>query len=233
LLQRERLGAIANKRGQSWPGNAVSWRFADPEGAVKVAILVRDATPDRFSVIAYNTSDTEQRATMGSWNVTAGTWQMTRGTGPDGGDAAQGPVESSEVQLERSAAIPVSFAPRTTTVMTFRLAQKAVTQPEQRPDLGIGADDVIRKGNRLALTVHSLGAVTTPRGTATLETPDGKILASAPIPSLAPPTDLLPKATTVHLTVPKGASGALRVRVATGGEEVTRLNDVVDLGAVR
>jgi hypothetical protein len=45
LLQRERLGGIALKRNQTWPGNAVSWRFADPEAALKVAILVRDATP--------------------------------------------------------------------------------------------------------------------------------------------------------------------------------------------
>src|SRR3546814_6917530 len=33
-LQRERLGGIALKRNQTYPGNAVSWRFADPDGAV-------------------------------------------------------------------------------------------------------------------------------------------------------------------------------------------------------
>jgi hypothetical protein len=30
-LQRERLGGIALRRNQTYPGNAVSWRFADPE----------------------------------------------------------------------------------------------------------------------------------------------------------------------------------------------------------
>src|SRR3546814_5953697 len=49
-LQRERLGGIALKRNQTYPGNAVSWRFADPDGAVNTAILVPDATRDRFRV---------------------------------------------------------------------------------------------------------------------------------------------------------------------------------------
>jgi hypothetical protein len=229
LLQRERLGGIALKRNQTYPGNAVSWRFADPEAAVKVAILVRDATPDSFTIVAYNTSGAEQRADMGTWNVTAGTWTMTQGTAPAGGDTAQGAVTSADVELERSGSLPVACAPGTTTVMTFKLKQKAATQPEQRPDLGIGADDVVRKGNLINVTVHSLGSVPTPGGTATLETADGKVLASAAIPALAAPLDLAARTATVKLTVPGGAPSTLHVRVSTGGPEVTRRNDVVVL----
>ncbi|WP_404478287.1 LamG-like jellyroll fold domain-containing protein [Novosphingobium sp. BL-52-GroH] len=217
LLQRERLGGIALKRNQTYPGNAVSWRFADPEAAVKVAILVRDATPDRFTVAAYNTTDAEQRADMGTWNVTAGTWTMTQGS------------VSREVELERSGSLPVVFAPGQGTEMTFTLKQKAALQPEHRPDLGIGPDDVVRKGNRLSLTVHSLGSVPAPAGTVTLETVDGKVLASAPIPPLAAPLDLAPKTARVTLSVPAGASRILQVRVSTGGPEITRRNDVVVL----
>ena len=69
ILQRERLGGIALKRNQTWPGNAVSWRFADPEGAEQVAILVPGATPTHFRVIAYNMSDKPQRATMTGWDI--------------------------------------------------------------------------------------------------------------------------------------------------------------------
>jgi hypothetical protein len=106
LLQRERLGGIALKRNQTWPGNAVSWRFADPEAALKVAILVRDATPGGFTVIAHNTTAQEQRAQMGTWNVVAGTWTMTQGVAPDDGDAAQGPLASRSVEMERAAPFP-------------------------------------------------------------------------------------------------------------------------------
>jgi hypothetical protein len=79
LLQRERLGGIALKRNQTWPGNAVSWRFADPQAAVEVAILVRDATPEHFTVIAHNTRAVPVSAQMGTWNVVAGRWTMTQG----------------------------------------------------------------------------------------------------------------------------------------------------------
>ncbi|WP_243652424.1 LamG-like jellyroll fold domain-containing protein [Novosphingobium sp. PhB165] len=229
LLQRERLGGIALKRNQTYPGNAVSWRFADPEAAVKVAILVRDATPEQFTVVAYNTTGTEQRADMGTWNVVAGTWEMTQGLAADGSDVAKG-ATPREVELERGGSLPVTFAPGTATVMTFRLKQKAAVQPEHRPDLGIGLDDVTRKGNRLAVTVHSLGSVAAPAGTLTLETPEGKVLASAPVPALAPPTDLLAKTATVTLTVPAGAPEVLHVRVSTGAPEVTQRNNVVILG---
>ncbi|WP_068081184.1 LamG-like jellyroll fold domain-containing protein [Novosphingobium rosa] len=233
LLQRERLGGIGLKRGQSYPGNAVSWRFADPEAAVKVAILVRDATPERFTVVAYNTTPSEQRADMGTWNVTAGQWEMTQGIAPSGGDVAQGDVATRMVELERSGSLPVSFAPGATTVMTFRLRQKADTQPEHRPDLGIGADDVVRKGNQLSVTVHSLGSVAAPAGKVMLETAEGKVLATAAVPALEAPGDLRAKTAKVTLTVPGGAPATLRVRVSTGSPEVTQRNNVVTLGETR
>ncbi|MEE4452150.1 LamG-like jellyroll fold domain-containing protein [Novosphingobium resinovorum] len=233
FLQRERLGGIALKRNQTYPGNAVSWTFADPEAAVKVAILVRDATPEQFTVIACNTSPAEQRADMGTWNVTAGTWEMTQGIAADGGGEASGPVARRTVELERGGSLPVAFAPGTTSVMTFRLAQKAASQPEHRPDLGIGADDVVRKGGRLAVTVHSLGSVAAPGGTVTLETAEGKVLASAAVPPLAAPTDLSPKIAAVTLALPGGGSPTalrVRVRMAGGAPEVTQRNNVVVLG---
>jgi hypothetical protein len=43
------------------------------------------------------------------------------------------------------------------------LKQKAAIQPEFRPDLGIGADDVQRRGNNLTVTVHSLALRRRPR----------------------------------------------------------------------
>jgi len=215
FLQRERLGGIALKRNQTYPGNAVSWRFADPEAAVQVAILVRDATPERFTVEAYNTTATDQRAEMGTWNVTAGTWTMTQGG------------VSHEVEIERGGMVPIVFQPGETGAIAFALKAKAAVQPEHRPDLGIGADDVVRKGNRVSVTVHSLGSVPAPGGTATLETADGTVLASAPIPPLAAPLDLVARTARVTLTVPPGAPRALRVRVSTGAPEVTRRNDVV------
>ena len=78
LLQRERLGGIAVRRNQTYPGHSVSWRFAEAGAAEKVALLVPGATPQHFRVIAWNTSDHVQRAEMSTWNVTAGRWRVRR-----------------------------------------------------------------------------------------------------------------------------------------------------------
>ena len=215
ILQRERLGGIALRRNQTWPGNTVSWRFDDPEGAMKTAILVPGATPTHFKVIAYNTGDTPQSAEMSTWSVTAGEWEMTSGG------------TTTPLHLERSAATRVTFAPHATTEIEFTLKTPG-DDVATRPDLGIGSDDVVVKGGKLAVTVHSLGAKDATGGTLTVEDASGKALATAAIPALAAPLDLTPKAATVRLTLPKGA---VRVRVALPGNapEVTQLNNAVKL----
>ncbi|WP_318781310.1 LamG-like jellyroll fold domain-containing protein [Sphingomonas aliaeris] len=145
ILQRERLGGIALRRNQTWPGNTVSWRFANEGAGEQVAILLPGATPDRFRVIAYNMSDAEQRAAMTTWNVTAGRWTMRLSTSTDESRTLVPAGPARPVELERSASVDVAFAPRTTTVMDFAL-QTPTTPVEARPDLGIGADDLLVRG---------------------------------------------------------------------------------------
>ena len=215
ILQRERLGGIALRRNQTWPGNTVSWRFAEPGGAEQVAILLPGATPDHFKVIAYNVGDHAQHADMSTWNVTAGRWKMA------------GPGGAREIDLERSASVPVDFAPGATT-LEFTLLKPGLPT-DQRADLGIGGDDVVVKGRSLMVTVHSLGAVDASGGTVTLEDSAGKVLATAPLPPLAAPRDLLPRTAQVRLAMPAGAGTGLRVRVALAGNapEITMLNNMV------
>jgi hypothetical protein len=230
LLQRSRLGGVALKRNWIWPGATVSWRFDRPEAAEQVAILVPGATPGHFKVIAYNTTDRPVSAAMTGWNVTAGDWTMTAGTDADGDDKADAP-QSSTVPLEKSASVPVTFAAHATTVLTFDLA-KAGPPTETRPDLGIGADDLSRKGREVSVTVHSLGALDAPAGSVVLEDAAGKVLARAATPPLKAPADLKPKTTVVKLTLPAGADlKGVRVRIALpdGMREVTQLNNTVAL----
>ncbi|MEO8375953.1 MAG: hypothetical protein ABI471_12050, partial [Sphingomonas bacterium] len=102
---------------------------------------------------------------------------------------------------------------------------------DQRADLGISADDVVVKGRSVTVTVHSLGALDAPGGTATLEDSAGKVLASAAVPALAAPRDLLPKTAQVRLTIPAGGAAGLRVHVTLKGNapETTMLNNVASL----
>ncbi len=226
ILQRERLGGIALRRNLSWPGNTVSWRFATPGAAEQVAILVPGATRERFKVIAYNTSDVPQRATMSTWNVTAGEWRLRTGTSTDEGKTVAAGTPTT-VNLERSAGTDVTFAPRTTTVIEAELV-RPTTPVEQRPDIGIGADDVAVKGRSVTLTVHGLGSVRSGAGVATLVDATGRVVATGVIPPIAAPNDLKPKTVTVRLTMSAGTSG-LTARIALSGDapEVTMLNNSV------
>jgi hypothetical protein len=233
ILQRERLGGVALARNQTWPGNIVSWRFTETDAGEQVAILLPDARPDHFRVIAYNTTDRPQRATMTGWGVTAGQWSMTYATSNDGGATLNTDSGGAIVTLERSGSVEVSFAPHTTTVYDFTLT-KAGTPVAERPDLGIGRDDVTVKGRSVAVTVHSLGSVATAGGSATLVDTDGKVLATVAIPALKAPLDLLPKTAMIRLTLPAGIDPKrVSVRVALPGDaaEVTRLNNIVPLAA--
>jgi hypothetical protein len=217
LLQRERLGGVALKRNQTYPGNTVSWRFAQADAAEHVALLLPGARPDRFEVIAWNASGQPQQAEMTSWNVVGGRWRVT---GPDG---------SRELALERSMGAALRF-PAGESRWRFELVQPG-TPVEQRADLGIGSDDVVRHGDALLVTVHSLGAVGTGGGTAVLEN-GGKPIASVMLPPLAAPLALEPVTATVRLPVPRGAprSGlAVRVALPGGAAEVTMRNNAVAL----
>ncbi len=230
ILQRERLGGIALRRNQTWPGNTVSWRFDDPEAAQGVAILVPGATRDRFQVIAYNMTASAQRAMMSTWNVTAGSWSMRAATSVDEGKTLVPTGAAQTVSLERSASTPVVFAPGTTTVLDFALVTPG-TPVDTRPDLGIGSDDVVVKGRSVTVTVHSLGARDTDGGTATLVDATGAIVARATIAPLAAPLDLRPRTTTVKLAIPGGARRPVSVHVSLPGDaaEITQANNSVTL----
>lgn len=227
ILQRARLGGVALARNQTYPGHTVSWRFADPEGAVNVALLTPSARPNRFKVIAYNLSRNPQRATMTGWNVDAGKWRIKHGVSTRDNDTPDRGVTERQIDFEKSASADVVFPPRSAYVIELELVERT-DAVETRPDLGIGRQDVRVSGDAVELTVYSLGHVATPPGIAVLEDARGRELARAMIPTLPAPSDLVPKSTNVRL--PLSAGGA-RVRVMLEGDqpEVTRLNNRVDL----
>ncbi len=220
-LQRERLGGIALKRNQTWPGHTVSWRFAEAGAAEQVAILLPNATPDHFRVVVFNATDHIQRATMTGWNVMAGRWQVK---------AADGTTH--EVALERSMGTGLSFAPG---LADLEFTLIAPGDPvDQRPDLGIGGDDVRLVGRTVTLTVHSLGAKAVGGGTALLVDPVGKTVAQAALPAMPAPLDLVPVKHDIQLRLPRGVDPAtLTVRVALPADaaEVTLHNNDVPLAS--
>jgi len=228
ILQRTRLGGIANKRGQMTPGHTVSWRFDNADGT-DVALLVKDATKTSFKVIAYNTTDKPVTATMTGWNVAPGQWSLEQGLDADGDDAIDGAAQRRSIAFERSLGTQVVLPPRQTAVIDMKRVS-AGDDPAKRADLGVGRGDVVVKGSAVTATVHSLGAQDASPAKLELVDAAGKVLASAPIPPLKAPRDLLPKTASVKLKLPAGVkTQGLRVRIAASQPQNTRLNDEVVL----
>ena len=226
FLQRARLGGIALKRNQSWPGHTVSWRFEHDDGAEQVAILLPDPRRERFKVIGFNTSKTPQAASMTGWNIAPGTWRMTSGIDHDGDDRIDGKPDVREFKLEKGASVDLVFPPMQTVVMEFELIESG-SPVETRADLGIGRGDVRLAGDAVEVTVHSLGHVGTGAGHALLEDARGRELARVAIPALDAPTNLLPRTTVVSLPLSGRKPEGLFVRVALddGAEELTGANN--------
>ncbi len=230
FLQRARLGGIALKRNQSWPGHTVSWRFDRDDAAEQVALLVHAPSRERFTVTSYNLGKRAITADMTGWNVASGTWRVRSGVDANGDGKIDGKVSERDVVLETSVSTTLQFQPGRTEVFEFERI-RAGTPVEQRPDLGIGRGDVRVDGRQVHVTVHSLGHVGTGTGVAVLEDARGREIARIEVPAMDAPRDLQPRTTTVALPLPAGDRRDLRVRVALAddGEEVTRLNNVADL----
>ena len=218
-------------RNYYYPGHAVSWKFKAPATAESVAILIPSATPDRMKIIAYNLDQAPVQATLTAWDVDPGKWEVVQGVDTKGNDAADGALSTRTVDLQRSTDLELTLPPRATTVLTLKLVSKG-TPYWERPDLGIGKEDVKVQGKQVRVTIHSLGSVDTPPTTLALVDKSGKVLASVPVPALKAPLDMFSKTTTVTLTVPNGASlagGSVVVDPGAALKEITRMNNRVAL----
>ena len=214
-LQRARLGGVAHMRNRIVPGNRISWRFDDPENALKVAVLVREPAKDGFRVAVWNMSSTPIAADISGAEITPGQWRVSQGVDvneDDKPDAGQ----TSTVDFGPGQAVPVILPPGAS-VIEFALTE-AGPALSTRADVGIGAADLVRRGGRLSVTVHGLGAVASPAGRVVIEGVDGTVLATARFGPLAPPNDLQPKTETVAVRLPRNLIAGTQVRLVLDGE---------------
>jgi len=166
---------------------------------------------------------------MVGWEIDPGKWQITQGTR---GNADSDPVEAASTRtenFERSRSLDFTFAPHTTTVLELRLVEKGIPY-WSRPDLGISADDVQVEGNRMKVTLHSLGAVDAPASKVVLRARDGKVIATANANALKAPLDLLPKTEVVSHTHPPNVDykdGSVSIEITGKLPEITELNNRV------
>jgi hypothetical protein len=229
-LQRARFGGIALIRNHIYPGNAVSWQFVAPAKADSVGILIPEATTEHLKIIVYNLDAVPVKAQITGWEVDPGQWEITQGV-QTSKDAELNGVKKWTSEFERSRSLDLTFAPRTTTVIEMNLVSKGVPY-WSRPDLGISADDVKVEGNRMRVTVHSLGAVDAPAAKVVLRDRMGKVIATGQASPLKAPLDLMPKTEDVSLSLPANADrkgGSVSIEMSGDLPEITQMNNRVQL----
>lgn len=229
-LQRSRLGGIAIVRGAINIGHAVSWKFKAPANELSAAILVPQATQSEVKILVYTLDQKPVEAIMTTWDIDPGQWEITQGPDADGDEKADTVLSTQTIPLERSKSIRLTFAPRTTTVITLKLKAPSVPYA-QRPDLGIDREDVRQEGQLIHVKVHSLGSVASPVATVALVEGE-KVIASPQLPTIPPPLDLLPKYEDVTLSLPAGIDpDKCSIVIDPEGKlnEVTRMNNRVQL----
>jgi hypothetical protein len=227
MLQRTRMGGIAHLRNAYYPGNLVTWRFANGATAEDVALLIPQGDPRHFKVIAYNLTGKPIHALMTGAQLAPGAWTMTGGVDANDDDRADNPSAPQDVRLERGRTVALDL-PAGQSVFEFTLARLG-DDPATRADIGISVDDLKVDGRNVAIRVHSLGARPAPAGTAIVEDANGRQVASARFPALEAPLDLKPRSADVRVVLPAGADvSKLRVRLALDGapDEITDLNNV-------
>jgi hypothetical protein len=167
---------------------------------------------------------------MTGWEIDPGRWEIKQS--PQA--AADAPPSNATTRIEsfeRSRSLDVTFAPRTTTALELTLKQKGIPY-WMRPDLGIDPEDIKIEGNRIAVTVHSLGAVDSPSAQVVLRDRNGLTLATASTPTLKAPIDLQPKVAIVSLQLPSKAileGGSITIESSGRVPEITQMNNTVQL----
>jgi hypothetical protein len=230
-LQEDRLGGVALQRlNNILPQNAVSWNIDKPASYESIALYIQQATASAIKVIAYNLEEKPVGARMKAWKVEPGRWKVRQGL--DTNDDQQIDTNATEhvIHLERGQDIQLSFPPRKSAIVELELVEKAPSDYWERPDLGIGPQDVKIKGQQVSVRVHSLGAVSTPETSLELRNGSGKLIASLPVPALEAPLDLVPRWVDLKLEVPKGtdlSSGSIHLDPEMKINQITRLNTIV------
>jgi hypothetical protein len=205
MLQRSRMGGTANSRNQIYPGNTVSWRFKDGETAEQVAILLPFATQKEFEVEFFNTASTPVEAYMKGADVIGGQWQLSYGTDTNGDGRLDKTTSTRKVTFGRNETVMLTIPPQQHIMVKMKLSGKGEWL-NRRPDLAIGAEDVRINGNRVTVTVHSLGNAAAPATEIALTDPAGKIVSRSVIPAIAGVINMKPKRAEVSLALPPDAN---------------------------
>lgn len=217
-LQVARLGAPAmNRLSHFVPSNTVSWRFANDEDAENVAILMSGQTREAFDLEFFNTTSKPVKATMTGMQIYGGVWEYTH----DG--------KTEKVDFGRARSITLTIPAGKEYHISMRHTGPKIDYNEYT-DLAICTSDVKIESGKLTVTVHNLSGKDSAPSSIALVNSKGKTIATAEIPSIPAPNDLVPKTTTVSIPLTAPVSGCrLQIDPNNSLQEIYKTNNSVQL----
>lgn len=232
-IQEDRLGGPALIRTKIlYPQHFVSWKFNSPARFDDVAIFLPAPSDTALKIIAYNISLKPAGTVMTVWDVRPGKWRIRQGIDTNNDQKIDGNETSKTMNLEPGEEIPLTFASRKNHIVVLELLEPSKRNYSELPDLAIGPEDVRISAKAVTVRVHNLGNVATPATTLELRDAKGTLVATAKVPQLEAPLDLLPRWVEITLPIIQGTNltnGSLKLDPEERITEITRRNSKLKL----
>ncbi len=236
-LQTDRLGGIALSRIRNiYPQNHVSWNIREPGSYESLGVFVTKANARSIELLAYNLNGDTVEAGMSLWDIEPGHWILHQGLDESGDQHIDTDANERKVYLERGSEMELSFAPGKYTILKLDLEEPAPTNYADRPDLAICTSGISVKENRVIVRVYSQGAIGSPQTQLELKDAKGKRIATAVVPALEAPLDLIPRYVDITMEIPTGtdlSNGSVEVDPDRKITQITRLNTMVKFSIFR
>jgi hypothetical protein len=227
-IQEDRLGGVALTRTSVlYPAHFVSWQFRSPAKYDDVAIFLPSPSESEIKIIAYNLAVNSVNASVNIWDVKPGKWIVHQGLDTDDDQLIDSFETSNIVNLERGKELPLVFAPRKYNIVILKLIEPSKGELQELPDLAIGPEDIKIGGKEVTIRVHNIGGAMSPLTILELRDGRGKLIATAQVPSLEAPVDLLPRWKEISFHIEPGtdlAHGSLQLDPDGKITEITRIN---------
>ncbi|MBQ7915725.1 MAG: hypothetical protein IJ315_02925, partial [Firmicutes bacterium] len=215
----------------TYPTNRIAWKFTNWGDDERVAILSPIMEKDHVKLLVHNISDRDVWANIIGGDVEPGRWLVAQGVDVNDDDQAEEDIITGIREFERTGSFRVVLPAGKTSVIEMTLQEAGIPYWD-RPDLGVGEEDVFVYDHGINVRIHSLGAVDSPQVDVVLKDADGNVLKKAVLPSLPAPTDLWPKYRDVtfflhHIKSLKGCY--VEIDPDHKITEITRANNIVKL----
>jgi len=199
----------------------------------RFAALVLVNKPERFKVALYNFEAKPQEGAIRVWALEPGSYEVTTGVDTAGDDRIHESARTSQTELWRGAAVPVSLPSRQVLIVDARQRSRAKPLME-RPDVGVVTEDAewdVEDGV-LTVKVHNIGCVPVTDLQVALRDQNGETQAVGTVSSLRAPLDFVPKVAEVKFDDMRRLVSQ-RVTVELGPDhgllEITRANNTIRL----